>query len=148
MLSFCILGWVQWLTRLLLWWPLAQGRCTSGVAASTPPRKWTCLKVAALPNTCVQARATSRWWQWRRSFTRGRWVSTLYSLISVFSSLYPSDFLILVFRMCRVELKWWASWDTEIRPRTGSLKRWRSCRERPSDRWRVGQTSPPASLVG
>lgn len=36
----------------------------------------------------------------------------------------------------------------EIRPRTGSQKRWRSYRGRPSDRWHAGLTSLLASLVG
>lgn len=76
-------------------------------------------------------------------------VSThLYTVVKVFLSLFTSDFLTLDFRMFKVEQKWWASWAMEIRPRTGSLKRWKSCRERPSDRWRAGQTSPLASLVG
>lgn len=35
----------------------------------------------------------------------------------------------------------------ETRPRTGSLRGWRSYRGKPSDRWHVGLTSLPVSLV-
>lgn len=53
-----------------------------------------------------------------------------------------SNFL---FRMSKAEPRWWASWVRETSPRTVSRGRWRSSKGRPSARWRVGRTSPPAS---
>lgn len=51
------------------------------------------------------------------------------------------------FRMFKVEPRWWASWGTATRPRTGSQRRWISFRGRRSDRWHVGLTSLPVSPV-
>lgn len=61
----------------------------------------------------------------------------------VFVLLLARNRLSLRFRTSKAEPRWWASWATEIRPRTGSRKRWRSYRGRPSDKWRAGPTSRP-----
>lgn len=142
-------GWVQWLKRLLQWWPPAPEKCTSGGEESSPHRKWTHLKGAAAPNMFVQARATLQWWRWKRSCTRGLWVSgtdgdmTVVVVVACCRKLFSS----LFFRMFKAEPKWWDSWGMETRPHTGSQRGWRSFRGRPFDRWRAGLTSLPVSPV-
>lgn len=67
--------------------------------------------------------------------------------IQSFLCFSANNFPNLLFRTSNAEPRWWASWGTETRPRTGSQRRWRSYRGRPSDRWRAELTSQRASLV-
>lgn len=83
------------------------------------------------------------------------WAVSIYRSPSLWEEYRPDPVLLglhlqgaLLFRTSKEEPRWWASWVREIRPRTGSPRRWTSSRGRPSDRWPAGPTSPRASPVG